>query len=76
MRDLVTRKESAPDLQYREHGGGISSEIAYPSGAIRCYGTDDDGYMVTMLYMGYTRSEAVAMFREDVKDYWQRVANT
>jgi hypothetical protein len=27
-----------------------------------------------MQYMGYTRREAVAMFRDDMAEYWARVA--
>jgi hypothetical protein len=74
MRDNITGQTSAPDTHYRDHTGGVSSEIVYPSGAIRCYGTDSDGYLVTMQYVGYTRREAVAMFRDDVAEYWARVA--
>ena len=44
MRDNITGATFAPDTHYQEHRGGISSEIVYPSGAIRCYGTDPDGY--------------------------------
>lgn len=76
IRDNITGLAEAPDTQYRDHAGGISSEIVYPSGAVRCYGTDHDGYLVTMQYMGYTRREAVAMFREDMKGHWERIANT
>jgi hypothetical protein len=75
-RDNITGLAEAPDTQYRDHAGGISSEVVYPSGAIRCYGTDPDGYLVTMQYMGYTRREAVAMFREDMAGHWERIANT
>ena len=74
IRDNITGLAKAPDTQYRDHAGGISSEIVYPSGAIRCYGTDADGYLVTMQYMGYTRREAVALFREDMKGHWKRIA--
>ena len=76
MRDNITGLAVAPETHYREHSGGISSEIVYPSGAVRCYGTDADGYLVTMQYMGYTRREAVAMFREDMRGHWKRIANT
>lgn len=75
MRDNITGLAAAPDTHYQEHRGGISSEIVYPSGAIRCYATDDEGYLVTMQYMGYTRREAVALFRDDIAGYWERVAN-
>jgi hypothetical protein len=71
MRDNITGLTSAPDTRYQEHRGGISSEVVYPSGAIRCYGTDADGYLVTMQYMGYTRSEAVALFRDDIEGHWE-----
>ena len=74
MRDNITGLAEAPDTQYRDHSGGISSEIVYPSGAVRCYGTDADGYLVTMQYMGYTRREAVALFRVDIAEYWARVS--
>ena len=74
MRDNITHAETAPELDYREHAGGITSERVHPSGAIRCIGTDDEGYMVTMVYMGYTRREAVKLFRQDMQDYWERVA--
>jgi hypothetical protein len=76
MRDNITGQASAPDTHYRDHTGGVSSEIVYPSGAIRCYGTDSDGYLVTMQYMGYTRRQAVAMFRDDMAEYWARVATS
>jgi hypothetical protein len=75
IRDNITGQASAPDTHYRDHTGGVSSEIVHPSGAIRCYGTDADGYLVTMQYMGYTRREAVAMFRADMAGHWERIAN-
>jgi hypothetical protein len=74
IRDNITGLAAAPETHYREHSGGISSEIVYPSGAVRCYGTDADGYLVTMQYMGYTRREAVALFRVDIAEYWARVS--
>ena len=74
IRDNITGLAVAPETHYREHSGGISSEIVYPSGAVRCYGTDADGYLVTMQYMGYTRREAVALFRVDIAEYWARVS--
>ena len=74
IRDNITGLAVAPETHYREHSGGVSSEIVYPSGAVRCYGTDADGYLVTMQYMGYTRREAVALFRVDIAEYWARVS--
>ena len=73
MRDLITHETTAFDTGYRTHAGDISSEYVQGTGAIRCYGQDAEGYMVTMQYMGYTRREAVAMFRVDMVDYWARV---
>ena len=73
MRDLITGETSTFDTRYKRHAGDVSSEYVHGTGAIRCYGQDADGYMVTMLYMGYTRHEAVAMFRVDMVDYWARV---
>ena len=73
MRDLITGETSTFDTRYKRHAGDVSSEYVHGSGAVRCYGTDADGYMVTMQYMGYTRREAVAMFRVDMVDYWARV---
>ena len=73
MRDLITGETSTFDTRYKRHAGDVSSEYVHGSGAVRCYGQDADGYMVTMLYMGYTRREAVAMFRVDMVDYWARV---
>jgi hypothetical protein len=29
-----------------------------------------------MQYIGYTRREAVAMFRADMAGHWERIANT
>ena len=73
MRDLITGETSTFDTRYKRHAGDVSSEYVHGSGAVRCYGTDADGYLVTMQYMGYTRREAVAMFRVDMVDYWARV---
>ena len=73
MRDLITGETSTFDTRYKRHAGDVSSEYVHGSGAIRCYGQDADGYMVTMQYMGYTRREAVALFRADMVDYWARV---
>jgi hypothetical protein len=73
MRDIITRNTTPPDTEYREHAGGISSERVPGSGAIRCYATDADGYLVTMQYMGHTRREAVELFRVDMRDYWKRM---
>ena len=75
MRDNITGLAEAPDTRYRDHAGGISSEVVFPSGAIRCYATDADGYLVTMQYFYYTRREAVAMFREHMEGHRERVAN-
>jgi hypothetical protein len=73
MRDVITGETTAFDTRYKRHAGDVSSEYVHGSGAVRCYGTDADGYLVTMQYMGYTRREAVAMFRVDMVDYWARV---
>ena len=73
MRDLITGETSTFDTRYKRHAGDVSSEYVHGSGAIRCYGQDAEGYMVTMQYMGYTRREAVAMFRVEMVDYWARV---
>lgn len=35
---------------------------------IECYGTDRDGYYVSRLYIGYTEAEAVADFRDYLRE--------
>lgn len=54
-----------------EHPGGITSTRAFPSGAIECSGTDPDGYLVTITFYDYSRSEAVAAFRDVLPTYWR-----
>jgi len=43
----------------------------FPSGAWEVSGEDGEGYYVTLTFYGYTRAEAVALWREQAPTYWR-----
>lgn len=43
----------------------------FPSGAWEVSGEDPEGYYVTLAFYGYTKREAVALWRKQAPTYWR-----